>query len=292
MTAVIGILAITVALIAMYWFVTNLLVRNAKACKEYDETINSQKELSKSYEESIASMIIRKKELEIETAELVVYKDEMLTDVIDELKKLTTFEEQVIEHEARLNELGLGLVTSTKEIELVNSNLSMLKDSHAKVVEANMKRAANQPTGNVIEMNKEELQSINILDRIIADYPSISAAIISARYTIYYKDKTTKFIYDVTGGRAINGIYKITNVIDGKCYVGKSNDIGRRFKEHLTASGSKTKAGKKLYNAMMSEGLHNFSFEVVEENNQSNLLDREQYWQEYYGAKTHGYSMR
>ncbi len=28
------------------------------------------------------------------------------------------------------------------------------------------------------------------------------------------------------------GIYKITNKINGKCYIGQSNDIERRWKEH------------------------------------------------------------
>lgn len=28
------------------------------------------------------------------------------------------------------------------------------------------------------------------------------------------------------------GIYKITNKINGKMYIGQSNDIERRFKEH------------------------------------------------------------
>src|SRR5574344_371846 len=31
------------------------------------------------------------------------------------------------------------------------------------------------------------------------------------------------------------GIYKITNKINGKCYIGQSNDIERRWREHKSA---------------------------------------------------------
>lgn len=43
---------------------------------------------------------------------------------------------------------------------------------------------------------------------------------------------------------------------------------------------------------MQKEGVENFTFEVIEECPSSKLNEREQYWQEFFGAKEFGYSIR
>lgn len=60
------------------------------------------------------------------------------------------------------------------------------------------------------------------------------------------------------GAVGICGIYKITNVVDGKVYVGQSVDIAERWKQHIKR-GSKcevgTLAGAGLYEAMFENGV-------------------------------------
>lgn len=58
------------------------------------------------------------------------------------------------------------------------------------------------------------------------------------------------------------GIYKYTNKINGKIYIGLSNDIQRRKNEHLT----KANANDKVYfhQAIRKYGINNFDFEVLE----------------------------
>ena len=58
------------------------------------------------------------------------------------------------------------------------------------------------------------------------------------------------------------GIYKITNKINGKIYIGQSNDIERRFKEHMT-KGERSRI--LLDHAIKKYGPDNFSYEVIEE---------------------------
>lgn len=70
------------------------------------------------------------------------------------------------------------------------------------------------------------------------------------------------------------GIYKITNKINGKFYIGQSVDIERRFMEHKTPHGTMTSV--KL--AMKKYGKENFSFEVIEECSEDELNEREMYW--------------
>lgn len=49
-----------------------------------------------------------------------------------------------------------------------------------------------------------------------------------AIYDIYYKQKVNDLIIRVVGKGRVSGIYKITHIGSGKCYVGQSVDIGER----------------------------------------------------------------
>lgn len=81
------------------------------------------------------------------------------------------------------------------------------------------------------------------------------------------------------------GIYKITNKITNKCYIGQSIHIEERFKEHLWRSHNSS-----IHQAIMDEGLDNFTFEVLEECPQSKLNEREKYWISYYDSFLNGYN--
>ena len=53
----------------------------------------------------------------------------------------------------------------------------------------------------------------------------------------------------------ICGIYKITNKVNGKCYIGQSNDIHRRWKQELA---SNAKLNPHLARAFEKYGIDNF----------------------------------
>ena len=59
----------------------------------------------------------------------------------------------------------------------------------------------------------------------------------------------------------IIGVYKITNKINGKCYIGKSIDIKARFSDHKKPSN--LKSHYKIYKAFVKYGVENFNFEVL-----------------------------
>ena len=85
----------------------------------------------------------------------------------------------------------------------------------------------------------------------------------------------------------ITGIYKITNIINNKCYIGQSKDIYLRWSRHRTASknSNRKEYNYPLYQAMRKYGLENFTFEILERCSVQNLNKREIYWMEYYNPE-------
>lgn len=76
------------------------------------------------------------------------------------------------------------------------------------------------------------------------------------------------------------GIYKITNMINNKCYIGQSIHIEQRLEDHKRNYQSNVH----LQNSISKYGINNFKFEVIEECIEGRLNEREIYWIEYYDS--------
>ena len=75
------------------------------------------------------------------------------------------------------------------------------------------------------------------------------------------------------------GIYKITNKINGKVYIGQSINIERRWQQEKRCAFNENNHS---YNSLLSRafrkyGIDNFNFEVLEELKSEALNDREIY---------------
>ena len=86
-------------------------------------------------------------------------------------------------------------------------------------------------------------------------------------------------------------IYKITNQINGKIYIGKTIDsVEKRFEEHCKESRKERSTHRPLYAAMQKYGEKNFVVEMIEEVPANNLNEREIYWIEKFQSFKNGYN--
>jgi group I intron endonuclease len=76
------------------------------------------------------------------------------------------------------------------------------------------------------------------------------------------------------------GIYKITSP-SGKIYIGQSVEIERRFNSYKRMY-VKNKGVVKLYRSFLKYGVDNHIFEVVCECEESQLNEKERYYQEMF----------
>lgn len=86
-------------------------------------------------------------------------------------------------------------------------------------------------------------------------------------------------------------IYKITNIINNKLYIGKTvNTIEKRFNQHKNESKTERAKNRPLYRAINKYGIENFEIEIIEECNYDILNEREIYWINYYDTYNNGYN--
>lgn len=88
-------------------------------------------------------------------------------------------------------------------------------------------------------------------------------------------------------------IYKITNKINKKCYIGKTiRPVQIRWSEHIQES--KKNNNIPLYNAFNKYGIENFLFEIIETNIPNEQIDiKEKYYINFYSSKVNqnGYNV-
>jgi hypothetical protein len=117
-----------------------------------------------------------------------------------------------------------------EEAELsVNAKLEDLKSLESAAIAARIRQYE--------EANKELFYKINIQDEDIEEIKELESIVPKLRnpiplrqaiYNIYYKDAVRDMISRVCGQDRRTGIYKITYIETGQCYIGQSVDIANR----------------------------------------------------------------
>lgn len=86
-------------------------------------------------------------------------------------------------------------------------------------------------------------------------------------------------------------IYKITNILNGKLYIGQTiQDVKERFYQHCATECSSEVLNMAIHKAIKKYGKNNFTLEVIEEIDSTELNDRERYWIKFYDSFNNGYN--
>lgn len=189
-----------------------------------------------------------------------------------------------------LNEIN----EKTEEILKLNKTLNRLQSIVNAAVEANKRHQELEDKQSFyqLQLSQSDLEEIAKL-RQVSEYLRDSEPLNKVIWKVYYEKPYTDLIGRVVGPGVHTGIYKITNLQNQMCYIGQAVNIADRWKQHIKRGlGAETATRNKLYPAMLSIGVENFSFEIIEECDRASLNEREDYWQDYFKAKEFGYSIK
>ena len=110
-------------------------------------------------------------------------------------------------------------------------------------------------------------------------------------WTYYYQPLAKKQFPIILKGSTKMGIYKITNLLTNQSYIGQSVDVYKRWTDHCKAGlGIDTPVGNRLYQKMGSDGLQNFTFELLCECPKEELDEKEKYFIDLYQSNLYGYN--
>ena len=178
------------------------------------------------------------------------------------------------------------------KIDSVKADLDKITKTRAATMEAqlNEERIKKEKEFYSIKLSALELKDVKVLRSIEPQLnnPRVLSMLI---WQTFYRDKMTEVCNNVLGLPIVSGIYKITNQLNGICYIGQAVDIAKRWKDHAKCGlGIDAPVSNKLYIAMQQDGLENFTWELLEKCSSAELNEKEKFYIELYQAKEYGYN--
>ena len=141
-----------------------------------------------------------------------------------------------------------------------------------------------------IQLPEEYQEDIEFLLTTVAakvQHPDIISKLVWAEYVKPNLDDTFKRIEI----KAEPGIYKLTSLVNGKCYIGKSTNVKTRISDHFkSAIGIKSIADQAVHHAILKEGFWNWQIEIITYCDKEQLSELEKYYIEFFKAQEFGYN--
>ena len=256
-----------------------------------EDTIRDKKEVLQSNESILEDSFSRY----VQVLENKYKANEEEYDNLQELlkKAYDDLQTKLMEHyKDKDTELGKDFEKTLKDIEVVKEQLKKLQDTRAAMVQAQLREEEikNQLTFHSLPIDKNDLSDIEILESIKPRLakPRILSMLI---WSTFFQKPMTTLCNNIIGPKIKTGIYKITNQKNNMCYIGQAVDIATRWKEHAKFGlGIDTPANNKLYQAIVKDGIWNFTWEVLEECDKTLLNEKERNYIEIYQSNIYGYN--
>ena len=176
-----------------------------------------------------------------------------------------------------------------EQIEYNKKELDKIASTRAAAINAQLKEQEIQEnkdfyTLSISDTEKREIKIIKSIEDMLRDSRPLRMLI----WSTYYLKKANTLCSNVLGPNKKTGIYKITSLIDGRCYIGQAVDIKERFRDHMKAGLGIDASQNKFYEIMQQQGLENFTFELLEECSKDELNEKEKFYIELYKSYDYG----
>lgn len=240
--------------------------------KEIDASMEEQRQkrqadLDAQFEERKTSLDLRMRQLTSQAQERVNKADEKAREQIEELEK------------RKLE----AIKDTNNQIEKFESILEVLRkydlEQQAKLY-------------YTIQLPEEFHDDIEFLLTTVAakvQHPDIISKLVWQEYVKPNLEETFKRIEI----KNEPGIYKLTSLQNGKCYIGKSTDVKRRLTDHFkSAIGLTTISDQLVHHAIRKEGFWNWTIEIITYCDKEKLGELEKYYIEFFKTQEFGYNKR
>ena len=273
------------------------IIEKLESLKNAEDEYDAQLKDKETQLQHLVEIINNKKEIQNTQLELL---QEQMSAAADKLGK--EFQESRDQYEKEFLQAQQETINGYKEqIQVWNNLLTVTKselEKYRKLVECavleNKRTEEKKEKENFyrLQLAVEDLEEISKL-REVSKYLRDKEPLNKVIWKVYYENPYTDLIGRVLGKQVHTGIYKITNLTNGMCYVGQAVNVADRWKQHIKRGmGAEAPTRNKLYPAMLAIGVENFSFELIEDCTKEELNEKEQYWQDFFKAKEFGYSIK
>ena len=215
---------------------------------------------------------------------------ELENEKIDKVKDLDAFAADVVREWHILKDI---VENSEKEKQMTLQELEALKEQREQIVQAlkreeELRQNREFHSINLSREDKEDIEFLYQLSSKIHKATLINKLIWSEYVMRPYNEMADR----VLGKEKQCGIYKITDSISGRSYIGQSSDIRTRWANHLkTALGVGGGAARTRFHDALDEiGIENFTFEVLENCSKDKLNEREKYYINFYETTDFGWN--
>ena len=254
-----------------------------KALKSYNETIQKNKEDLDTYFEEQKETRQQALDSELEA------KQDFYKKIVEECEQKSRKEVEDVETAAKT--AIEQYVSKVKEYE---NNTDIARQRYealiAPIKQYEMER--QQRLFYTIQVPDEYKEDIDFLLTTVSQkvqHPDIVNKLVWNEYVKPYIDDTFRRV----GIEDKPGIYKITNLDNGKAYIGKSTNIKKRLADHFKASiGLNSISWQAVHDEILKLGFWNWTIEVVTYCDKEQLSELEKYYIDFFKTQEYGYNRK
>ena len=197
------------------------------------------------------------------------------------------FTQFITEQESNKTTISADIEKSLAELQDLRDKMTIIINSKKIAEQEGLKKDFYRCA--ISEIDVKEIAQLRAVEPYLRNPRPISKVI----WENYYRDSFTALLDRILPLKKSNvsGIYKITNLINDKVYIGQSVNLADRLRNHAKAGIGIDAPNLKMYADMKEFGVENFLFEILETCPPAQLNEKEKYWIEFYHGQDFGYNI-